>query len=32
VNTLGYEDGRLQPRGGMSKSEIDVWTEAIDKK
>jgi hypothetical protein len=32
VNTLGYEDARLEPRGGMTKSDLEIWTEAIGKK
>ena len=31
VHTLGYEDARLQPRGGMSQREIEIWTDAIGK-
>jgi hypothetical protein len=31
VKILGYEDGRLEPRGGMSSSEIEIWTRAINK-
>ena len=26
----GYEDGRLEPRGGMSQKDIDRWTAAIE--
>ena len=32
VNTLGYEDARLKPCGGMSKEEAAIWTEAIRQK
>jgi hypothetical protein len=32
VNVLGYEDGRLEPRGGMTERDLEVWTEAIGKK
>lgn len=32
VNTLGYEDARLQPRGGMTSRDLEIWTDAIDKK
>jgi hypothetical protein len=32
VNTLGYEDARLEPRGGMTKRDLEIWTEAIGKK
>lgn len=32
VNVLGYEDARLEPRGGMTKQDLEIWTEAIDKK
>jgi hypothetical protein len=32
VNVLGYEDGRLEPRGGMTKHDLEIWTAAIDKK
>jgi hypothetical protein len=27
----GYEDARLEPRGGMSADQIETWTAAIDK-
>lgn len=30
VETRGYEDGRLEPRGKMTAAEIDHWTIAID--
>jgi hypothetical protein len=26
VNAWGYEDARLQPRGGMTPDQIEVWT------
>ena len=26
----GFEDARLEPRGSMSKQEIDRWTAAIE--
>ena len=32
LHTLGYEDARLEPRGGMSKDETAIWTEAIRQK
>ena len=32
VNVLGYEDGRLEPRGGMTTRDLEIWTEAISKK
>jgi hypothetical protein len=32
VNVLGYEDARLEPRGGMTKRDLEIWTEAISKK
>jgi hypothetical protein len=32
VNVLGYEDGRLEPRGGMTKRDLEIWTAAIEKK
>ena len=32
LNVLGYDDARLEPRGGMSQNEIMIWTEAINKK
>ena len=32
LNVLGYDDARLEPRGGMSQNEITIWTEAINKK
>jgi hypothetical protein len=32
VNVLGYEDARLVPRGGMTKRDLEIWTEAIGKK
>ena len=32
VKTLGYEDARLEPRGGMSKNETEIWTRAIESK
>jgi hypothetical protein len=32
VHVLGYEDARLQPRGGMTSRDLDIWTEAINKK
>ncbi|HUQ81243.1 MAG TPA: nucleotidyltransferase [Gemmatimonadaceae bacterium] len=31
VTEWGYADGRMQPRGSMSASEIAHWTEAIGK-
>ena len=32
VNTLGYEDARLEPRGGMTSGDVEIWTDAIGKK
>ena len=32
VNVLGYEDARLVPRGGMTRRDLEIWTEAINKK
>jgi hypothetical protein len=32
VNVLGYEDARLEPRGGMTKRDLEIWTDAITKK
>jgi hypothetical protein len=32
VNVLGYEDARLEPRGGMTTRDLQIWTEAIDTK
>jgi hypothetical protein len=32
VSELGYEDARLEPRGGMTKRDLEIWTEAISKK
>jgi hypothetical protein len=32
VNTLGYEDARREPRGGMTTRDLEIWTEAIQKK
>jgi hypothetical protein len=29
VDVLGYEDARLEPRGGMTKRDLQIWTEAI---
>lgn len=26
----GYQDARLEPRGGMSREEIELWTRAIE--
>jgi hypothetical protein len=26
---LGYEDGRLEPRGAMTREQIEIWTKAI---
>ena len=31
-HVLGYEDARLEPRGRMTKQDLEIWTEAIDKK
>lgn len=31
VQTLGYEDARLEPRGGMTARDLEIWTEAIKK-
>lgn len=31
LDELHYEDARLRPRGGMSRSEIQIWTAAIGK-
>jgi hypothetical protein len=32
LSALGYEDARLEPRGGMSTNETAIWTEAIRQK
>jgi hypothetical protein len=32
VNVLGYEDARLVPRGSMTRRDLEIWTEAINKK
>jgi hypothetical protein len=32
VEILGYEDARLEPRGGMTHRDLEIWTEAIPKK
>jgi hypothetical protein len=32
VNVLGYEDARLVPRGGMTRRDLEIWTEAINTK
>jgi hypothetical protein len=32
VDVLGYEDARLEPRGGMTKRDLEIWTEAIEHK
>jgi hypothetical protein len=32
VNVLDYDDARLEPRGGMTTHDVEVWTEAIRKK
>jgi hypothetical protein len=32
VSVLGYEDARRTPRGGMSSTDIEIWTEAIGRK
>jgi len=32
VETLGYEDARLEPRGGMTKIDLQIWTDAITDK
>jgi hypothetical protein len=32
LTALGYEDARVEPRGGMSKNETAIWTEAIGRK
>jgi hypothetical protein len=32
VDALGYEDARLQPRGGMTKRDLELWTQAIGSK
>jgi hypothetical protein len=26
----GYQDARIEPRGGMTREEIDLWTQAIE--
>ena len=31
LTRLGYVDGRLDPHGGMTPDEIDIWTRAIDR-
>jgi hypothetical protein len=31
ITRLGYVDARLQPRGGMSPEELEIWTRAIDR-
>jgi hypothetical protein len=32
VHVLGYEDPRLEPRGSMTDRNLEIWTDAIDKK
>ena len=32
VHVLGYEDPRLVPRGSMTRRDLEIWTDAIDKK
>jgi hypothetical protein len=32
VHVLGYEDARLQPRGGMTSRDLEIWTDAINNK
>jgi hypothetical protein len=32
VGVLGYEDGRLEPLGGMTERDLQIWTEAIENK
>lgn len=32
INVLGYDDARLEPRGGMTEHDLEIWTEAIEKK
>jgi hypothetical protein len=31
ITRLGYVDARLQPHGGMSPEEMEIWTRAIDR-
>jgi len=31
ITRLGYVDARLEPHGGMSPEELDIWTRAIDR-
>jgi hypothetical protein len=31
ITRLGYVDARLEPHGGMSLEEMEVWTRAIDR-
>jgi hypothetical protein len=32
VDVLGYQDPRLEPRGRMTKRDLEIWTEAIGRK
>ena len=31
ITRLGYVDARLEPHGGMSPEEMEIWTRAIDR-
>ena len=31
IDEWGYEDARVQPRGGMTEEQVATWTAAIDK-